>query len=213
MWHYTSYGIYIGVSGSLFGCILGPNTITRALMPDLAVLYTLHSYQMKMYWFNVILISIIIILCTGGISAYSSYRLLNEMPADLLRARLPKKGSHIFLEQIPILWNRMKFSHKLIARNLVKNKMRFFMSVFGIMGCMALILGAFSLRQTMLETASITYGSVYTYDERYDRSYNFFEDCPRISHLICHSIYFVRIRFYKSLLYALESFSFSEQGN
>lgn len=181
MWHYTSYGIYIGILGSLFGCILGPNTITRALMPDLAVLYTLHSYQMTMYWFHVILIAIIIILCTGGISAYSCYQLLNEMPAELLRARPPKKGSHIFLERIPSIWSRMKFSQKLIARNLARNKMRFFMSVLGIMGCMALILGALSLRQTMLETASITYGKVYTYDERYDLD-------GKTSDYFCHNL-------------------------
>lgn len=167
MWHYTSYGIYIGVLGSVFGCILGPNTITRILMPDLAAVFTLHSYQMVMHWYHVILISTIIIMCTGGISAYSCYQQLHEMPANLLRAKPPKKGNHIFLERVTCIWKRMKFSQKLISRNLVKNKLRFFMSVFGIMGCMGLILGAFSLRQTLLETASFTYGSVYTYDEKF----------------------------------------------
>lgn len=168
MWHYTSYGIYIGVLGTVFGCILGPNTITRALMPDLATMFTLHSYQMVMYWYHVIIISIIIIMCTGGISAYSCYQQLYEMPANLLRTKPPKKGNHIFLERVNCIWKKMKFSQRLISRNLVRNKLRFFMSAFGIMGCMGLILGAFSLRQTLLETVSYTYGSVYTYDEKFD---------------------------------------------
>lgn len=181
MWHYTSYGIYIGVLGSVFGCILGPNTITRVLMLDLATMFTLHSYQMVLYWYHVIIISIIIIICTGGISAYSCYQQLHEMPADLLRSKPPKKGNHIFLERVNWIWKQMKFSQKLISRNLVRNKLRFFMSAFGIMGCMGLILGAFSLRQTLLETVSFTYGHVYTYDEKFDLD-------GKTSDYFCHSL-------------------------
>lgn len=166
LWHYTSYGFYVGLLGVVFGCIIGPNTITRILMFDLKPLYILQSYQLCLYWVHIIIIAILIIFCTAGISAFSCNQLLSEMPAELLRTKPPKKGSHIFLERIAIVWNKMTFSNKLIARNLVRNKMRFFMSVFGIMGCTALILAAISLSTTMKETAEITYGKVYTYDEK-----------------------------------------------
>lgn len=166
LWHYTSYGVYVGTIGSLLGILIGPNVIGRVLIDKLRFLYTFPSYQLDLNIRNIILSSALIILCTGGISCYACTKLLGDMPAVLLRDKPPKRGSHIFLERIPALWNRMKFSQKLIARNTLKNKSRMMMSILGVMGCTGLIIGAFTLYDMVTGISKTTYEQIYSYDQK-----------------------------------------------
>lgn len=166
MWHYTSYGVYVGASGSVFGIVIGPNLIGRILVHKLEFLYTFPSYQLSLNFPNILFSSALIILCTGGISCYSCLKLLGVMPAALLRDKPPKKGSHIVLERLPALWEKMKFRQKLIARNTLKNKARMVMSILGVMGCTGLIIGAFTLNDMVTGISKTTYEKVYSYDQK-----------------------------------------------
>lgn len=166
LWHYTSYGLYVGLLGSLAGCIIGPNLIGRVLLNNLSFLFTFPSYQLSLNVPNIILNTLIIVACTGGVSYYSCLKLQSEMPSTLLRDKPPKKGNHIFLERFPKLWNRMKFSSKLIARNTTRNKFRMAMSILGVMGCTGLIIGAFTLYDMVTGISKTTYEKLYTYDQK-----------------------------------------------
>ncbi|HBI71765.1 MAG TPA: hypothetical protein DDY59_01075, partial [Lachnospiraceae bacterium] len=68
----------------------------------------------------------------------------------LLRDKPPKKGKHIFLESIPSIWDKMKFSNKLIVRNTLKNKGRLIMSTIGVMGCVGVIIAALTVKSTIV---------------------------------------------------------------
>lgn len=166
LWHYTSYGIYVGSLGAFAGTILGPSVIGKVLLYELKDIYVFPSYTMHLNVKNILLVSGLIIFITGAISSYSSLKLLGESPAELLRTKPPKKGSHIFLERFKRLWSSMRFSSKLIARNISKNKARMAMSILGVMGCSGLIIGAFALKTTMGSLASQTFDYVYSYDQR-----------------------------------------------
>ena len=162
--HYRSDGVYVGLLGAAVGALAGPNGIGKILINNLRVLYILQSYEVKVNIPNIILGTILIMLCTAGVACYSCLKIQNEMPATLLRNKPPKKGNHIVLEKMPALWNKMKFSQKLIARNTIKNKGRMLMGIFGIMGCSGLIIGAFTLFDTISGIAKNMYEKVYTYD-------------------------------------------------
>lgn len=164
LWHYTSYGIYIGLLGAVLGLLLGPQFFGGILVPRLRL--TFSDYMLSINYSNFMVSLFLILLCTGGISLYSCLRLLDETPALLLREKPPKKGSHIFLEFIPKLWNRMKFSSKLIARNTIKNKVRLIMSILGITGCAGLIVGAFAISHMISGVAEQVYGNTYLYDQK-----------------------------------------------
>ena len=71
-----------------------------------------------------------------------------------MRPKAPKSGKRIILERIPFLWNRMKFLRKVSARNIFRYKQRFYMMVFGIGGCTALLLTGFGIKDSI---KSITY--------------------------------------------------------
>ncbi|MBE7721152.1 MAG: ABC transporter permease [Lacrimispora celerecrescens] len=166
MWHYTSYGIYVGMLGALMGVVAGPNVIGRILIRNIKVLYTLPGYNLELNTINIILSILLIVVSTGGISCYSSLKLLGEAPAELLRTKPPKKGNHILLERFTGIWSSMKFSGRLIARNTSKNKARMLMSILGVMGCSGLIIGALSLKTMIGGISEETFGEIYTYDQR-----------------------------------------------
>ena len=68
-----------------------------------------------------------------------------------MRPKPPKKGKRILLEKITFIWSRMNFTSKVTARNLFRNKRRFFTTLIGVAGCTALLLtGAFTLGYAIL---------------------------------------------------------------
>ncbi len=164
LWHYTSYGTYIGLLGAFLGLLIGPNLFGRILVPRLNL--TFPNYNLSINYVNFTYSLILILLCTGGVSLFACLKLLGETPSSLLRDKPPKEGGHIILERFPKLWNRMRFSSKLIARNTVKNKSRFFMSILGIMGCAGLIVGAIALNDMISGISDDLYGSVFLYDKK-----------------------------------------------
>lgn len=164
LWHYTSYGLYIGLLGAFIGLLIGPNLFGRILVPRLTL--TFSDYMLSVNYVNFIFSLILILLCTGGVSLYACLRLLGETPASLLRDKPPKEGGRIFLERLGAVWNRMRFSSKLIARNTVKNRSRLFMSILGITGCAGLIVGAIALSDMISGISTEVYGSVYQHDQK-----------------------------------------------
>ncbi|HWR62199.1 MAG TPA: ABC transporter permease [Clostridia bacterium] len=164
LWHYTSYGVYTGLLGAFLGLLLGPNIFGRILIPWLKL--TFIDYRLSINYPNFIISLILILLCTGGVSLYSSLKLLGDSPSMLLRLKPPREGSHILLEYLTELWGRMRFSHRLIARNTSRNKMRLIMSVLGITGCTGLIVAAFTIINMINGIALQTYSVTYTYDHK-----------------------------------------------
>ncbi len=164
LWHYTSYGVIIGVLGSFFGLLTGPNILGRILVYQLRL--TLASYNLKINYINFIFVLIIILICTGGVSFFACRQLLSDAPSVLLRDKPPKSGRRIFLEYIPSIWQKMKFTSKLIARNIDENKVRLMMSTIGVMGCTGLIISALTVRSTLSGIGDYTYGETFTFEHK-----------------------------------------------
>lgn len=89
---------------------------------------------------------------------------LKQTPAALMRPKAPKAGSRIFLERITPLWNRMSFLNKVTARNIFRYKKRFLMTIFGIMGCMALLICGFAIRDSVHALSVMQYNDINRYD-------------------------------------------------
>ncbi len=164
LWHYTSYGVMVGVLGSIFGLLLGPNVFGRIMVPQLRL--TLSSYSIRINYVNFAFALFLILMCTGGVSFLACRNLQSDSPSALLREKPPKSGKRIFLESMPSLWQKMKFSSKLIARNIIKNKGRLIMSTIGVMGCTGVIISALTVRSTLSGIGDYTYGTTFTFDQK-----------------------------------------------
>ena len=164
LWHYTSYGVIVGVLGALAGLAAGPNIFGRFLVPRMKL--TFADYRVNINFGHFAAAFLLILLCTGGVSFYACWKLQGDAPAVLLRDKPPKKGRHIFLESIPSLWQKMKFSSKLIARNTLKNKSRIIMSTIGVMGCTGAIIAALSIRSMLSGLNEQMYETTFVYDQK-----------------------------------------------
>jgi len=89
---------------------------------------------------------------------------LHSTPAMLMRPKAPKIGKRVLLEKIHFIWSRMGFIEKVTARNLLRYKKRFFMTVIGIAGCTALILTGFGLKDSITGLVDKQFGGIMKYD-------------------------------------------------
>ena len=89
---------------------------------------------------------------------------LEDNAAVLMRPKAPPAGKRILLERIRPLWSRMKFTHKVTARNLFRYKKRLIMTVLGIAGCTALLVAGFGLRDSIGDIAGVQFTQLQNYD-------------------------------------------------
>ena len=161
---YFIYAAFAGILGSALGTSVGfwlfPKLIYRAYND----MYSLPDLTVSLYWVYVLLASLAAIVCTVGIAVLSCYKALFSPTAVLMRPRAPKSGRRVFLERIKFLWDHMSFISKITARNILRYKGRFFMTVIGIAGCEALMLAGFGLRDSISEIVPRQFGQINRYD-------------------------------------------------
>ncbi len=164
---YAKYLIYAlsaciigGIIGNVFGFVLLP----LFLFTVFDVMYVLPAYPILYNVANGMLGILLFVVAIGGSAFLSCRSEIHQTPADLLRPKVPKFGSRIFLERIRFVWKRLSFLNKVTARNLFRYKKRFFMTVAGIMGCTALIVCAFVIKDSVALMAPEQYESIDQYD-------------------------------------------------
>lgn len=164
---YAKYLIYAlsacvigGIIGNVFGFVLLP----LFLFTVFDVMYVLPGYPILYNVANGMLGILLFVVAIGGSAFLSCRSEIHQTPADLLRPKVPKFGSRIFLERIRFVWKRLSFLNKVTARNLFRYKKRFFMTVVGIMGCTALIVCAFVIKDSVALMAPEQYESIDQYD-------------------------------------------------
>ena len=102
--------------------------------------------------------------CTVIATLFSCMKELREQAAELMRPPTPKQGKRVFLERVPFIWKNLNFTWKSTVRNLVRYKKRFFMTVFGIGGCMGMMLFGFGLKDSISAIVPLQYEQIQLYD-------------------------------------------------
>ncbi len=91
------------------------------------------------------IVASIICISTVAATAFAGLKKLSEAPASQLRPKAPRPGKKVFLEHIPVLWNRLSFTYKSTMRNVLRFKMRFAMTVVAVMASTALVLAGLAV--------------------------------------------------------------------
>ena len=163
-------GKYLFYSGSaaLIGCLIGffvgswlfPTVIWFAY----GIMYQMGDFVILLDWRLAAVSLAVAILCSMGTTWATCRYELSDVAAQLMRPKAPKSGKRIFLEKIPFLWNHMSFLVKVSARNIFRYKQRFFMMVFGIGGCTALLLTGFGVKDSISGIIDNQYGEIQIND-------------------------------------------------
>lgn len=164
--HYTSYALMIGLIGSAIGIALGYGIAYVIMNPHgmMGTYLDMPYWKISMPWFCALIIAGIIALLTF-IGYLSVKQMLKGTAADALRPYAPKKVKNLAIEKTK-LWKKFSFGTKWNLRDVMRHKSRTFMSLFGIVGCTVLLIGALGMNDTMQAFLNDYYNDAMNYDVR-----------------------------------------------
>lgn len=158
---YASLACIIGsILGMSVGFVLLPKIVWKmySMMYQIGDIQTSFNFEIGSLGFILIVISIL------GATIYAVIKELVQTPATLMRPKSPKMGKRVFLEKVTFIWKRLSFSRKVTVRNIFRYKKRFLMTIIGIMGCTALIVTGFGIRDSIRAIMPDQYEKVFNYD-------------------------------------------------
>lgn len=161
---YIIYALLATIIGGVLGMIVGFKMLPQIIYSMYAMMYTLPGIECK-FQMDVGMLGLFAALaCTLGATIYTCVKELSEKPATLMLPRAPKPGKRILLERIKFIWNKMKFTQKVTARNIFRYKKKFLMTIVGVAGCTALIITGFGIRDAVSKMIPSQYGEIFKYD-------------------------------------------------
>ncbi len=162
---YLWYAILATLTGGAFGILIGEKIIPYIIITAYKILYR-HMYDVVIPYnlYYAVTACAAALACTVIATLFSCMKELREQAAELMRPPTPKQGKRVFLERVPFIWKNLNFTWKSTVRNLVRYKKRFFMTVFGIGGCMGMMLFGFGLKDSISAIVPLQYEQIQLYD-------------------------------------------------
>ena len=164
--HYSAYALIIGLTGSVLGIGVGYGLGRFILSPDgaMATYIDLPAWPLYAPAFTWIVIGLIDVFLTV-IGFLSVRRMLEGTAADALRPYVPKRVKHLRIEETR-RFKALSFSTKWNLRDCLRHKSRSFMTLFGVAGCMVLLVGGMGMKDTMDAFLDVFYGQAIHYRYR-----------------------------------------------
>ena len=164
MWKYILYALSASVLGSIVGVTVGFRLFPWVIWNAYTMMYELPEFYYPVNWAFAIWTSGAVILCVLLATFNACRSTLREKPAQLMLVKAPDPGKRVLLERITPIWKRMKFTHKVTARNLFRYKKRFLMTTIGVAGCTALLVAGFGLHDSFSDIPDRQFGVLQTFD-------------------------------------------------
>lgn len=160
---YVLYSFIATIVGSLIGVCIGFVVIPKVIFNMYSLMYSIGEIELSFNWYYAIIGTLIALVCTVGATLITCHRELKEAPSQLMRPKSPKAGKKVFLEHLPFIWKRLKFTDKVTVRNVFRYKKRFLMTIIGIMGCTGLIVAGFGLKDSITVMVPNQYENIFKY--------------------------------------------------
>lgn len=161
---YLIYSLSASFLGSIAGLAIGFTLFPIVIFDAYGIMYNLPKVQLE---FNIpiaILITLVSIAVTTLSALFACYAELKESPANLMRPKAPKEGKRILIERMTFIWKRLSFIGKVTVRNIFRYKKRFFMTVFGIAGCTALLITGFGIKDSIETIIDKQFAEIFKYN-------------------------------------------------
>lgn len=161
---YLVFSMTASLAGSLVGAVGGFILLPEIVFIIFSTMYTIPAFTLSFDPAYGLLGPAIFLVGVGLATWFACKNELKQQPAALMRPKAPSMGSKVFLEHIPVIWTHLSFLNKVTARNLFRYKKRLLMTVAGILGCTALLVCGFAIKDTVTDLLPKQYEQVYQYD-------------------------------------------------
>ena len=161
--HYIGYGFWISVFASIIGLVLGyyfiGNVFINLEMAFFEIPNGHPAINSQCY-----IVATLVVLVISLITYIVGRSILKENPAETLRNKIPSvKGKSLNITTKGIFKN-LSFSSKWNLRDIVRNKMRTFMGIAGVVGCCMLIVCALGMLDSMNFFVDLQFKTLYNFD-------------------------------------------------
>ncbi|MCC8072583.1 MAG: ABC transporter permease [Clostridiales bacterium] len=162
--HYVNYGFWTSLIGSLLGLIAGPLTLPYLFYDSMSSFYTLPEWKSG-FDISFLFVAIGTVAACTLTTFLTVYSMLGESPASTLRPKAPKKFRLTKLEKSNG-WQKLNFSFRRAWRSITRGKVRTLMGIAGTVGCMALLICAFSMQDCMNDMEQWMYQEIQVQQTR-----------------------------------------------
>ena len=161
---YIIYASLACIIGGTIGMFVGCEFLPRVICMMYSLMYEINDFEITFNCLYSIIGLVAASLCIVGATIYAAMLELVNTPAILMRPKAPKNGKRVILERVPFIWKHLSFTRKVTVRNLFRYKKRFLMTIIGILGCTALIITGFGMRDSITSMVPNQYENVFKYD-------------------------------------------------
>ncbi|MFV0380198.1 MAG: FtsX-like permease family protein [Anaerorhabdus sp.] len=161
---YLIYASIASITGSIIGVISGIMIFPAIIYDAWNMMYFLPQIKLNVSVISILIAVLSFYLVMFSVTWISASSELKVVTSQLLRPKAPSMGKRILIEKISLVWNRFSFISKVTARNIFRYKKRFFMTVIGISGCMALLIAGFGIRNSIGGTITKEYSKLNHFD-------------------------------------------------
>ena len=146
--HYTAYALMIGLIGTALGVGIGYLLGWYIMNPDgaMGTYIDMPSWNLYVPWFCWLVLVLINVFLTV-IGFLSVKKMLQGTAADALRPYTPKRMKHLLIEETK-QFKALSFGTKWNLRDTLRHKSRTCMTLFGVIGCMVLLVGGLGMQDT-----------------------------------------------------------------
>ena len=162
--HYMSYGFWPVLGGAILGLILGPAIIPNLFYPTMSYRYSLPAWHPG-FDISFIIVAAVMVLSSLLVSYLAARNISKENPANTMRPKAPNISSSGFLERSK-LWNKINFNIRWNYRDAKRNKFRALMAIVGVMGCVALLVSAFGMNDSMEHLKTWEYDDISHFESK-----------------------------------------------
>ena len=161
---FVTFGLCSGGIGSFLGVLLGTYGIPYVLCSSLMANMTMPIPELKFNWTIVGIAVFLSLSCTVLPVLAIVHREFKANAAQLLLPKPPSSSSRILLERVKFIWKRMSFIQKVTARNIFRYKQRMLMTIFGVIGSVALLCAGLGISSSVNDIEGRQFGDLIKYD-------------------------------------------------
>ena len=175
LFHYIGYGFWISIAACIVGLLLGyfliGNVFINLEMAFFEIPNGAPSMNVTSYY-----VALIVILIVSLITYVTGRGILKENPAETLRNKIPSiKGKSLDITR-GRLFKKLSFSSKWNVRDILRNKMRTFMGLAGVVGCCTLLVCALGMLDSMNFFVKLQFEDLYNFNYKLNIKENISED-------------------------------------
>ena len=160
--HYMGYGFWISLFGGIVGLIAGYYFIGKIFLGLEMAFFEIPNGKPSMNYMSYIVAGLVVLIVTI-ISYFTCKSILKENPAETLRNKIPNVKKNSLNLTTKGLFKKLNFSSKWNVRDILRNKMRTFMGIAGVVGCCMLIVCAFGMLDSMNYFVKLQFSDLYNF--------------------------------------------------